>query len=187
MSKNISTYQDRYLLHQRNKKDSLSGKYKKNMVYKKNEIMAVKKVFKNRSSDRVFSGESVDIKEVLEMVDTSPSSCNRKGVKYKIIEDREDKEILSGLLVGGVGWIYRANKIVLIYTDMEAYKSPAEKDFMPYLDAGVLIQSFYLSCEVMELKSCCVNPNIRKQNKEFFNKKFLNNSNKLLSVMAIGK
>jgi len=183
----MSIYQDRYLLHQKNKKKSLSGNYKKNIDYKKEEIEAVKKVFKNRGSDRVFNGESVSIFDVLEMVQTSPSSCNRRGVNYKIIEDREDKEILSGLLVGGVGWVNRADKIILLYTDMEAYKSPSEKDFMPYLDAGILVQSFYLACEVMGLKVCCVNPNIRKQNKEFFNKTFLNNNEKLLAVIAIGK
>ena len=167
------------------------GKYKKEVKYTKKEIEIVKKVFNNRKSSRVFNGDIVckkDIDEVLKMVETSPSSCNRKGVKYKIIENREDKEILSGLLVGGIGWVHRANKIILLYTDMEAYKSPVEKDFMPYLDAGVLIQSFYLACEVIGLKVCCVNPNIREENKYFFNKRFFANVDyKFLSAIIIGK
>lgn len=172
MSNNISKYQKRYLAHQKRKKDSLAGKYTKETTYSNNEKEVVKKVFKNRRSSRVFSGDSVELEEILELVDTSPSSCDRKGVCYKIIDDRQDKEILSGLLVGGVGWINRADKIVLLLADMEAYGSPYEKEFMPYLDSGVLVQSFYLACEVYGIKCCYVNPNIREKNKQFFKQRF---------------
>lgn len=178
-------YQSRYLAHQKRKKESLQGKYEKEKTYSNKDIDVVKNVFKNRNSSRVFNGESVDLKEIFEMVDTSPSSCDRKGVKYKIIESRDDKDLLSGLLVGGVGWINRADKIVLLYTDMEAYQSPAEKDFMPYLDAGVIIQSFYLACEVMGVKCCYVNPNIREQNKQIFKDRFI--KDKFLGAIIIGK
>ncbi len=123
------------------------------------------------------------------MVETSPSSCDRKGVRYKVIEARDGKDLLSGLLVGGVGWVHRADKIVLLYTDMEAYKSPAERDFMPYLDAGVMIQSFYLACEVLGIKVCYVNPNIRENNKEFFKSRFFPELDeyKYLGAIVIGK
>ena len=182
-------YQSRYLAHQKRKKESLQGKYEKEKTYTKGEISTVKRVFKNRNSSRVFNGESVDLKEILEMVETSPSSCDRKGVKYKIVEYRADKDLLSGLLVGGVGWINRADKIVLLYSDMEAYKSPAEKDFMPYLDAGVLIQSFYLSCEVLGVKVCYVNPNIREENRDFFKSRYFPElgNYKYLGAIIIGK
>ena len=182
-------YQERYLAHQKRKKESLQGKYEKEKTYSKGEISTVKKVFKNRNSSRVFNGESVDLKEILEMVETSPSSCDRKGVRYKVIEARDGKDLLSGLLVGGVGWINRADKIVLLYTDMEAYRSPAERDFMPYLDAGVMIQSFYLASEVLGVKACYVNPNIREENKEFFKSRFFPelDNYKYLGAIVIGK
>lgn len=182
-------YQDRYLNHQKRKKESLQGKYEKEKTYSNGEIKTVKEVFKNRKSSRVFNGESVELKDILEMVETSPSSCDRKGVGYKVIERREDKELLSGLLVGGIGWINRADKIILLYSDMEAYQSPAEKDFMPYLDAGVMIQSFYLACEVLGVKVCYVNPNIREDNKEFFNSVFFPelSGHKYLGAIILGK
>ncbi len=182
-------YQSRYLAHQKRKKEQLKGNYIKEKTYTKGEISTVKKVFKNRNSSRVFNGENVDLKEILEMVETSPSSCDRKGVRYKVIEARDEKDLLSGLLVGGVGWINRADKIVLLYTDMEAYKSPAERDFMPYLDAGVMIQSFYLACEVLGVKVCYVNPNIRDSNKEFFKSRFFPELDeyKYLGAIVIGK
>jgi len=166
-------HQERYLAHQARKKDSLQCKYEKEITYSNKEIKTIKKVFNNRNSSRVFNGERVDLKEILDLVETSPSSCDRKGIEYKIIEDRQDKEILSGLLVGGVGWIHRADKIILLYADLDTYGSPAEKGFMPYLDAGVMIQSFYLACEVLGVKMCYVNPNIREDNKEFFKQRFI--------------
>ena len=185
------SYQDRYLNHQKRKKESLQGKYEPEKTYSAKEIKIVKEVFKNRKSSRVFNGESVELKDVLEMVETSPSSCDRKGVGYKVIERREDKELLSGLLVGGVGWINRADKIILLYSDMEAYQSPAEKDFMSYLDAGVMIQSFYLACEVLGVKVCYVNPNIREQNKDFFTSiffpEFSGEKYKYLGAIILGK
>ena len=171
--------QERYLNHQKRKKEALSGRYDEELIYSQEEIDTVKKVFTNRRSSRIFNGESVDLKEILEMVETSPSSCDRKAVKYQIVESRDDKELLGGILVGGAGWIHRADKIVLLVADLEDYGSPAEKDFMPYLDAGVMIQSFYLACEVMGVKCCFVNPNIREINKDIFKQRFSDGEPKL--------
>lgn len=172
VNKVVNKYQDRYLAHQARKKVSLSGKYEPELNYTKKEQETLEKIFTNRHSSRVFNGEKITDKEleyIDKLVKSSPSSCDRKGVKYVIIEDREDKELLNGLLVGGVGWIHRADKIVLLIADMEAYGSPNERDFMHYLDAGVLIQSFYLACEALGIKCCYVNPNIRNQYKDYFN------------------
>lgn len=185
----MDKFQERYLAHQAKKKSTLSGKYEDEIKYSYDQIDALKTIFENRNSSRVFSGEPVtdsELEYVLNLVSTSPSSCDRKGVEYKIITDREDKETLSGLLVGGVGWIYRADKIVLLLANSEAYKSPAEKEFMPYLDAGVMIQSFYLACEALGLKCCYVNPNIRESNKIFFQERF-GEFNIYCGAIAIGK
>jgi nitroreductase len=43
---------------------------------------------------------------------------------------------------------------------------------MPYLDAGVIIQTVYLATEALNIGCCYVNPNIREENKEFFKKRF---------------
>lgn len=181
-------YQDRYLKHQKRKKECLSGRYDKEIRYPKATSDVLKGIFAGRNSSRVFSGEEVtddELEYILSLVDTSPSSCDRKAVGWVIIDDRQDKEILSGLLVGGVGWIHRADKIVLLLADMVAYGSPAERDFMPYLDAGVLIQSFYLASEVLGVKCCYVNPNIREQNKKIFNK--YNEGKLFCGAIVLGK
>lgn len=190
IDKKIDIFQKRYEEHQARKKYTLQGIYESEVKYKDKEINTVLKVFQNRKSSRVFNKEYIYTKELgllLEMVDHCPSSCDRKGVGFNILETRNDKDLLGGLLVGGTGWVHRANKVILLFADMEAYKSPAEKDNMPYLDAGVLIMAFYLASEVLGLKCCYVNPNIREENKEFFNSRF-NKDNKLFcGAIALGK
>jgi len=174
MKKDI--YQERYLAHQQRKKEMLTSNYgKKVSKLSKNYKIMLGDLFKRRSSQRVFNNEDLsekELKEFLSFLENAPSSCDRKGVSVRIITERDDKALLSGLLVGGVGWVYRAQAILLLLADKKCYKSPAEKEIMPYLDTGVIIQTCYLTAEVFNLGCCFVNPNIREKNKEFFRKSF---------------
>ena len=84
-------YQKRYLAHQEDKKHQLIA------------------IMKQRHSNRMFSKEEISddiINQLVEVVDLAPSSCDRKAVKVKIIKDKDQKALLGGLLVGGVGWIH---------------------------------------------------------------------------------
>ena len=179
-------YQKRYLAHQQKKRKSLTPQTRKLNRYTKKERDIFFKVLENRRSQRIFTNEETDIKRLLDAINIAPSSCDRKGAYVKVITERKDKEILSGLLVGGVGWSYRGDKILLIVANQMAYKSPAEK-VMPYLDAGVIVQTAYLACEVMELGCCYVNPNIREENKEFFENRFLDKGEIFCGALIIGK
>jgi len=183
-------YQQRYLEHQKRKTLSLSSDFgiSKFRKYNKKEQKLFFEILKNRNSQRVFNDKLIDISPILEAIKTAPSSCNRRAIIYSIITDKDSKELLSKLLVGGVRWIHKANTIILLAADMIAYKSPNEKDFMPYLDAGVIIQTIYLTCEAMNYGCCYVNPNIRKENKKFFKKMFSVKDNWLFcGAIAIGK
>ena len=82
--------------------------------------------------------------------------------------DRDDKAILNGLLVGGVGWIYRSPLVILLLADPKAYQAGDEVKFMPYLDAGVLMQHISLLCTASGLRSAYANPNIREKNISHF-------------------
>ncbi len=141
---------------------------------------------RKRHSDRVFSDERVsfdELKTIVDAVNMVPSSCDRQGVYLKTESHRNGKEILGGLLVGGVGWIHRANKILLIFASKEAYKE--NLFYMPYLDAGVVIQQIYLVCTAIKLKCCYVNPNVRTMNVPHFEK--LYGRDVFCGAMAIGK
>jgi nitroreductase len=88
------------------------------------------------------------------------------GVKIAVVEDRDTKQLLGGILVRGAGRIHRADKILLLLGNENAYKE--NLDFMKYLDAGVLAMNIYLACEVKSIGTCFVNPNIREEHKHIF-------------------
>ena len=115
-------YQKRYLEHQSQKAEVL------------------KEIIKARHSDRVFGDGDIkteDLDTILKSIDYVPSSCNRKAIQHSLVSDRTRKSFLGGVLVGGVGWIHRANHIMLLFADEDAYKE--NLDYMKYLDTGVII------------------------------------------------
>jgi len=182
-------YQERYLNHQQRKANILMNSYgtKNFRKYTNVEREIFFEMLNTRCSQRGFNKEDIDLKTLLWAIDKSPSSCDRKGVGIRVIGERDDKDLLSGLLVGGVGWVNRAHTILLLVADMEAYKSPAERDFMPYLDAGVMVQTGYLACEAMNIGCCFVNPNVREENQELFRERFgFGDSEVFCGALAIG-
>lgn len=150
-------FQSRYLAHQARKKQVLI------------EIMG------ERHSNRRFSDTEVPdslIDELKQMKELAPSSCDRQAVQMTVIRDRDQKALLGGLLVGGVGWVHRAPVIILLMADPVAYKAGDEIEYMPYLDAGCVIQQLYLTATAQGLHCAYSNPNIRENNKDFFHSRF---------------
>jgi nitroreductase len=159
MSEN-DPYQERYLAHQK--------------LGKRAELVAL---MKERHSNRRFAAKPVDQKlldELLESTKHCPSSCDRHGVRIKIIDQRNDKDLLDGLLVGGTGWIYRAPTIFLLFADPRAYKADSgrEINYNSYIDAGVMVQQLNLLATAQGLHCAFVNPNIRDENEKFFYSRF---------------
>lgn len=158
--KEQTDYQARYLRHQQ--------------FGKKQELIAI---MKERHSNRRFDTKEVEqpqVDELLECVKHCPSSCDRHGVRIKVIKERNDKDLLDGLLVGGTGWVYRAPVVFLLFADPRAYLADGgrEINYNSYIDAGVMVQQLGLMATAMGLHSAFVNPNIRDENKEFFYKRF---------------
>lgn len=158
----MDKFQERYLAHIEKKMKQL--KDGSNVPFNK-EIMSgftnVLNTITNRRSRRMFR-EKIDEDElalVMESANRAPSSCNRHGVYLT-----EAPKDLIPLLVGGVGWCNKGT-VLAFYADMTAYKSPYEKDFMPYLDTGFMAQNICLLCEVMGLGCCFINPNTHNKYK----------------------
>jgi hypothetical protein len=144
----MDKYQLRYTEHQKRKKELLT------MMAKRESLRDLK------------CGVDPKFYEELEkVIRLCPSSCDRHGVEIEWVTERKDKELASGHLVGGVGWIHRADRIALLWGRKLAYKSPNEP-MMPYLDAGVIIQQCYLFAQCSGVKMCYVNPNVNKPIKE---------------------
>lgn len=148
--------------------DRFQLRYTKHQLRKKKLLIEIMKI---RHSDRMFSDKSISTKDI-DTLKTAfslcPSSCDRKAISLVFIDDKDKKNLLGGLLVGGIGWIHRASHIILIFADKKAYKAKGEIKFMPYLDAGVVIQQLYLSSSTINLASCFCNPNIRNFNRHHF-------------------
>jgi nitroreductase len=181
-------FQERYLAHQKRKAEMFQSNYgiKDFKIYDEKEQKTFIEILRNRRSQRSFNREPVQLDIILELADYRPSSCDRRSVQVKVIESRDEKDLLGGLLVGGTGWVHRADKVLLFLAWKDAYKSPAEKGIMEYIDAGVLAQTLYLICEAMNVGSCYVNPNVREANKAFFYEKFIPEGYLYVGCMALG-
>ena len=142
---------------------------------------------KDRHSTRIFSDKDVEEMKIALIrwaATECPSSCNRQAILLRSIRDRDHKQLLGGLLVGGVGWVHRAKVILLIFADNEAYKENIP--YMAYLDAGVVVQQTYLMCTALGLKCCFVNPNIREKQQKYFNDAFKIEGLTFCGAIAIG-
>lgn len=184
----MDRYQERYIKHQEDKKLQLKSSYGVDTPNLSNAYrIYYKTMIEHRSSQRNFNNEVVTLEEleyILSCVSNSPSSCDRFGVRIRVIDDRDTKQLLGGLLVGGTGWIHRADKILLLLGDNEAYKE--NLDFMKYLDAGVMAMNIYMACEALGIGTCFVNPNIRDEHKDIFRKIIPNENLVLCGAMPIG-
>lgn len=161
-------YQERYLAHQAKKKEQL-------MFSKGEKPKKITDVIKQRRSQRIFNAQELadkDLQTILESATYAPNSCNRHGVRLKVVTDRTEKNLLNGILVGGVGWCYRAQAVVLLIADPQAYKSPNEKDFMHYCDAGFTAMNMWLTAEQLGVGACYINPNIMPNNQVLFAERF---------------
>lgn len=179
----MDEFQERYLKHQENKKQTIENdieisKEHYNLV----EKMSALKVIKSRRSRRVFTNEKIDTSYLNLALETSPSSCNRKAIYLLQVDPKQ----IEKYLVGGKGWVNKAKEVWLLFGNIEAYKSPNEISFMPYLDAGFLAQNIYLLSEIYGVGCCFINPNIREENKKEFNTKYNQHNDYFCGAIAFG-
>lgn len=169
MGQELDRYQIRYVEHQARKAEVLRD------------------LLERCHSDRVFDQREVGdevLERILAAAKTAPSSCDRQAIQLSVVQSRDDRARLGGLLVGGVGWIHRATVVILLHADPAAYKAPGELAFMPFLDTGFMADRLLLAAEVEGLKHCFVNPAVRPADLEFFQKSF--NIELLGGAVALG-
>ena len=172
-------YQERYLEYQARKQRNLTG-----------ELNPVLAALRTRQSQRIFNGRPLGddvLHEIYEAIRLAPSSCNRQAILIKPVTDSDNKARLVRLLVGGRGWLGRAGIVLLMFADLLAYKSPGEKEFMPYLDAGFVGENAYLAAEVLGVGACYVNPNIREKDVAEFNRAFNPRGHLFCGAVALGR
>ena len=172
----MDVYQDRCLEHRNRKAATLAGEVTAVETGSRafdfcDKWPLLKHLMETRRSQRRFNDKQVSgdqLRAIAEAIWLSPSSCNRQAITVLPVTNKRLKEELSKLLVGGKGWIDKADTVMLLFANPDAYKSPGEMAYMPYLDAGVCVQSAYLAAEAVGVGCCYVNPNIREEDKEAF-------------------
>lgn len=166
----MDKFQERYEEHQSRKKQIIDTKEELGeRDWKHSEKFL--EILENRRSQRMFNDVKIPKRYMLllaEAVTKAPSSCNRQAIYVVEVEPF----YLDNMLVGAKNWAHNADRAWLIFADKLAYKSPNEKAFMPYLDAGFVGQNIYLMCEYLGIGTCFINPNIREENKPIFEKDF---------------
>ena len=175
----VDIYQQRYWDHLARKR-RVTGKADPTRVFE---------AIRARRSQRVFDGDDItetELEIIYEAIRLAPSSCNRQAILVKPVNDRRGKEWLDTLLVGGRDWLVDAQIVLLLFADMLAYKSPAEVDFMPYLDAGFVGGNVYLAATALGVGVCFVNPNIRKEDREQFDQLFNQRRLQFCGALALG-
>lgn len=183
----MDIYQRRYLAYQKRKKKILAGKGSiGDIIIGKSMFGAIG----SRASQRIFNDKEIalrDLNMIYQSIQLAPSSCNRQAILVKVIESAFDKTSLERLLVGGKNWLSGAKIILLLFADMAAYKSPVEVNFMPYLDAGVVVENIYLAATTLFIGACYVNPNIPSEYRPWFDRQFNPRGLKFCGAMALGK
>jgi len=174
----LDEFQSRYLAHQ-----SHPGG-------KRDELIAL---VKERHSNRRFDDKQIEpetLETLLDSLRHCPSSCDRFGTRIKIVQDRDDKALLNGLLVGGCGWIYRSPTVLMLFANKEAYKggdSGDEVNYNSYLDAGVMLQTAMLVATSLGLHCAFVNPQVRAKDRDYFYQRFEPFENSLFcGAIALG-
>ena len=149
--------------------------------------MEILQIMKDRHSNRVFIDKDIDVEDITKIIDSAylaPSSCDRKAISLKHVKFRDNKQLLNGILVGGVGWIYTAAEIILLVANVEAYKENLY--YMPYLDTGFIAQNIWLACTELGIGCCFVNPNVREEHKGILRQFFVKPNEILTGALAIG-
>lgn len=176
----IDVYQQRYLDHMDRKRESIKPRPAERTFWN---------VLRSRRSQRSFSSYPLSedtLNHIYEAIRLAPSSCNRQAIVVKKIAVFSLLKRLEELLVGGAGWLSGASVVLLLFADMEAYKSPIEKDYMPWLDAGFVAQNVYLAAEAMGIGCCYVNPHIKGKGVQLVDQQLNPRSLRFCGAIALG-
>ena len=180
-------FQQRYLEHIERKK--LLSQRQQGIRPGKNVPALALDALASRHSQRTFSDVALQEHEkrmLYEAVQFAPSSCNRQAICIQVAEQPERRQVLEQCIVGGRNWIGSAPTALLLFADMRAYKNPAERDFMPWLDAAFVAANVCFAALALGLGACYVNPNIRERDRALFDSVFNDADLLFCGAVAVG-
>lgn len=142
-----------------------------------------------RHSVRWYSDEKIDngtIINAIKLAQTAPSACNRQSTRVYVIESEEKKQQVLNLQNGNRGFGHRADKILLITSDMKFWEFKTRPS--AYLDAGIFTQNLLYALHYEKICACTLNAHLTiKQRKNLKNIIGYSESEMPIVYIAIGK
>jgi nitroreductase len=117
-----------------------------------------KEFAKQRHSVRWYTKENVDnetLVEVVKLAQTAPSACNKQSTKVYIIGSDDVKAKVLNIQRGNRGFGCRANKILLVTSDMECWNFQFRTS--AFLDGGIFVQNLLYSLHCYNIVACTLN------------------------------
>lgn len=105
--------------------------------------LGFKDFLQNRHSIRHFSSLPVnmdDLKEAIELAQSTPSACNRQGWRTIILDSRDSISAFLKIHSGCRGFGDEFNKVLIVTTDLR-YSNRSREIFQAYIDGGMYAQN----------------------------------------------
>ncbi len=152
------------------------------------QLKSYKKIADKRTTNRFVSSKKIEKKIIYDLIECAiqaPSSCNRQGWRFVIIEDKKKIEEVAKLK--NQYFIKNFNYLILCCFDKNVYMG-TDKEMTPYLDCGAALMNLCNAASALGLSACWLNfaiKNTKKKN-HFLLRKLLGLPENLMPVSFIG-
>jgi len=112
-------------------------------------------IIKTRRSVRRWKNKRIPsdyIKKIIKAAQWAPSACNRQSCRFIILEDKNQKKVLTNLRED---WLKFAPIIIFVGADKRNYLKN-EIDYVPYMDASMATQNMLLMAHSLKLGAVTV-------------------------------
>lgn len=127
-----------------------------------------KEFAQQRHTVRWFSDKNIEnstLVEVVKLAQTAPSACNKQSTKVYVIGSEDAKAKVLNIQRGNRGFGHKANKILLVTSDMGCWNFQFRTS--AFLDGGIFVQNILYALHYHKLVACTMNaelsPNQIKQ------------------------
>ena len=121
----------------------------------------------SRHSIRWFTNEPVDNDKLIaaiKLAQTAPSACNRQATKVKIIASEEGKKLCCSLQNGTRGFGEKADKWLLITTEVGAWSHMHHSSGI--LDGGIFVMNLLYALHYYGIAACPLNAHLQIKDKK---------------------
>lgn len=121
----------------------------------------------SRHSIRWYSDKHIDVnilKQAIKLAQTAPSACNRQSTRVKIISSEKGKKLCVNLQNGNRGFGEKADKWLLITTEMSAWSCTYPN--AGYIDAGIFIMNLLYALHYYGIVACTLNAHLTPEQSE---------------------